>query len=78
MSSSVIGQLHARGRALAQAAAAKVRARVARRWGEQWTGRGTVIVDDETLRLQAPGLHRQRRGTRTRLADPNLLWPGDR
>lgn len=74
MSASVIGQLQARGRALAQAAAARLRATVARRWA----GRGAVIVDEETLRLQAPGLHRQRRGTRTRLADPNLLWPGDR
>lgn len=74
MSAALIRQLQARGRGLAAMALRRLRAQVARRW----QGHGALTADGDRVRLVGPGLLRQRRGTRARLADPSLLWPGDR
>lgn len=73
MSAALIAALRARGAALAQAAAAAVQRRVALRWQDV----GRVAAGGDTLRLTGRGLNRRRRGTRQRLPDPLLLWPGD-
>ena len=73
MSAGLIPQLQARGRMLARAATARLRARVARRW----QALGLLTADEGKVRLRGPGLLQRRRGTRLRLADPDLLWPGD-
>lgn len=73
MSAALIAQLRARGAALGRAAAQAVTRRVARRW----EGLGRIDERGGTLRLSGPGLIRRRRGSRARLADPILLWPGD-
>jgi hypothetical protein len=74
MSAAFIRQLQARGRRLAATAAMQLRQRVMQRWARF----GGVRSDTDTVRLVGPGLDRQRRGTRARLAEPDLLWPGDR
>jgi hypothetical protein len=73
MSGDLVARLGARGRQLALAATARVRRRVALRW----QGFGAVDGEDEGLRLKGPGVLQRRRGSRTSLSDPMLLWPGD-
>ena len=73
MSGDLVARLGARGRQLALAAAARLRGRVARRW----TGLGGVDAGSALVRLSGPGVARRRRGSRTTLPDPLLLWPGD-
>lgn len=73
MSGALLARLQMRGRAVARAAAARLRWRVAHRWQDY----GVVNGEDEALRLSGPGVTRRRRGSRTALPDPQLLWPGD-
>jgi hypothetical protein len=70
---ALLERLQARGRAIAVAAAMQLRRRLARRW----QGFGAVDARGEGLRLSGPGVVQRRRGNRARLADPQLLWPGD-
>ena len=70
MSAHITAQLRARGAALAAAASVRLRGRVAASWGAADTG-------DDGVRLAAADAAR-RRGTRRTLADPKLLWPGDK
>ena len=73
MSARLIVQLQARAAVLARRAVQAVQRRVALRWGSK----GRVDEGGDTLRVSGPGLIRRRRGTRQRLPDPTLLWPGD-
>jgi hypothetical protein len=73
ISGALLARLAARGRQLAQAAAARLRRRVAKRW----QGFGMPDEGSEALRLSGPGVVQRRRGSRTALPDPQLLWPGD-
>jgi hypothetical protein len=68
----IIG-LRRRGAGLAAALLARAQTRLAARW--QAVGAATA-ARDEGLGLSGPGLAARRRGTRHRLADPGLLWPG--
>lgn len=73
MSAALLARLSARGRAAAQAAAARLRWRVTQRWQDY----GVLDDGSDGLRLSGPGVARRRRGSRTALPDPQLLWPGD-
>ncbi|OYW15749.1 MAG: hypothetical protein B7Y82_05275 [Sphingomonadales bacterium 32-65-25] len=73
MSAAVLARLKARGRQLAQAAGARLRRRVAQRW----QGLGVLNEGSDALRLSGPGVVQRRRGSRSTLPDPQLLWPGD-
>lgn len=73
MSGDLMARLAARGRMLARLAAAQARERVAQRW----QGLGAVDANDDGIRLSGPGVRARRRGDRSRLPDPMLLWPGE-
>ena len=73
MSLALLARLQMRGRAMAQAAAARLRWRVTQRWQDY----GVLDDGSNGLRLSGPGVARRRRGSRTALPDPQLLWPGD-
>lgn len=73
MTATLAQRLAAAGRAIAAAA---VRRR-AQRLAGGWAGEGGIREKDLMVDLRAPGLARRRLGSRTTLADPALLWPGD-
>jgi hypothetical protein len=64
--------LRRRMQALAATAVARLGARVAQRWA----GQGEVTRAHDEVRLLGPGVRQRRRGSRNRLADAALLWPG--
>ncbi len=73
MSPALLARLQMRGRQLALAAAARLRWRVTQRWEDY----GVLDHGSDGLRLSGPGVAQRRRGSRTALPDPRLLWPGD-
>ena len=73
MNGDIAARLQARGRALAQAAAARLQRRVA----QSWQGFGTVDSGGDGVRLVGRGVASRRHGGRSFLPDPSLLWPGD-
>jgi hypothetical protein len=73
MSAALIARLRVRGAALAPVATQALKRRVAQRWQDI----GGIDESGETLRLAGRGLIGRRRGTRQRLPDPLLLWPGE-
>ncbi len=73
MSAALLAVVQALGRAMAQAAAARLRRQVTQRWQDY----GVLDDGSDGLRLSGPGVVRRRRGNRTALPDPQLLWPGD-
>jgi hypothetical protein len=72
MGDAVAALLRRRMKLLAAAAVARLGARVAQRWA----GQVVVSREGDTVRLLGPGLRQRRRGSRDRLPEAELLWPG--
>lgn len=66
---TLIDMVKRAGLALAAQAVARLRARVAQRLG--------VADSRDDGVAMPPDVQKRRRGRRDRLADPDLLWPGD-
>ncbi|WP_353200774.1 hypothetical protein [Sandarakinorhabdus sp.] len=72
MGDAMAALLRRRMQGLAAAAVARLGARVAQRWA----GQGVVSREGDTVRLLGPGLRQRWRGSRDRVPDAELLWPG--